>query len=125
MKATIVIMKGNPDVEGNRIKINKMNVLLEFVHMCLPRSELLQDSACFHMDIPKAEEGDYKWVNENVMNKIYWDNTNNAAEAKKKAEQLYTIYKDAGGMDEVGLGIIRYYLQNMYLIEKSASIFVR
>ena len=125
MKATIVVMKGNPDMEGNRIKINRMNVLLEFVHMCLPRSELLADDACFLMDIPKAEEGDYKWVKDNVMNKIYWDNTNSPAEAKKKAEQLYTVYKDAGGMDEVGLGLIRYYLQDMYLIERSASIFVR
>lgn len=118
-------MKGNPDVEGNRIKINKMNVLLEFVHMCVPRSELLKDKATFVLEMPKAEEGDPKWVNDNILRKIYWDNTNSEAEAIKKAELLYTIYKDAGGTDEVGLGLIRYYLQEMYLIEKSASVFVR
>lgn len=125
MKATIVVLKGNPDMEGNRIKINRMNVLLRFVRLCLPRSELLADSACFLLNIPKAEEGDPTWVRENVMCKLYWDNTNSDEEAAVKAEQLYTVYKEAGGTDEVGLGLIRYYLQDMYLIEKSASIFVR
>ena len=125
MKATIVVLKGNPDMEGNRVKINKMNVLLRFVSLCNPRAELLADSACFVLNLPKAEEGDEKWVRENVMCKIYWDNTGNDAEAAAKAEQLCTVFKEAGGTDEVGVGLIRHYLQEMYLIERSASIFLR
>ena len=125
MKATVVIMKGNPDVVGNRQKINQANVLLRFVNLCIPKAELLQDSSCFLLNLPKADEGDPQWVVDNVMRKMYWDNTSNDAEACRKAEQLYTIYKDAGGMNEVGLGLVRRYLQEWYLIEKSASIFIR
>lgn len=125
MKATIVVLKGNPDMEGNRVKINKMNVLLRFVCLCNPRAELLADSACFVLNLPKAEEGDEKWVRENVLRKMYWDSTGNDAEAAAKAEQLYTVFKEVGGTDEVGVGVIRHYLQEMYLIERSASIFLR
>ena len=125
MKATVVVLKGNPDVVGQRIKINMMDVLLRFVRLCNPKAELLQDDACFLLNLPKAEEGDVRWVMENVLRKTYWDNTSNSLEAQEKAERLYEIYRQAGGTDQVQLGIIRKYLQDMYLIEKCASVFVR
>lgn len=125
MKATIVVLKGNPDVVGQRIKLNMMDVLLRFVHKCNPKSELLQDDACFLLNLPKAEDGDVKWLMDNVLRKIYWDNTTNPREAEEKAERLYGIFKEAGGTDQAQLGVIRKYLQDMYLIEKCASIFTR
>lgn len=125
MRTTVIIMKGNPDVVGQRIKINMMDVLLNFVHLCNPKSELLQDDATFLFNMPNAHEGDPQWVMENILRKRYWDNTSNNAEAKEKAAELYRLFQEAGGTDQVGLGIIRKYLQDMYLIEKCASIFIR
>ena len=57
--------------------------------------------------------------------KTYWDNASNEREAKAKAEKLYEIYKAAGGKDQVGIGLVRKYLYEWYLIQRSASIFVR
>ena len=125
MKATVVVLKGNPDVVGQRIKINMMDVLLNFVHLCNPKSELLQDGACFVLNLPKAEEGDVKWLMENVLRKKYWDNTSSSLEAQRKAQELKDLFDEAGGTDQAQLGIIKKYLQDMYLIEKSASVFVR
>lgn len=125
MKATVVILKGNPDMEGNRQKINQCDVLVEFVHMCVPKSELLEDGACFLLNLPNDRAGDAKWLQDNVMRKLYWDNTGSQKEAREKAARLYEVFKEAGGTDQVGLGIIEYYLNQWYLIQRSASIFVR
>lgn len=125
MKATVVILKGNPDMEGNRQKIAQCGVLMEFVKLCVPKAELLQDDACFLLNLPNEKEGDTQWVVDNVMRKTYWDNTSNEREAKAKAEKLYEIYKAAGGKDQVGIGLVRKYLYEWYLIQRSASIFVR
>lgn len=125
MKATVVILKGNPDMEGNRQKINQCGVLMEFVKLCVPKAELLQDDACFLLNLPDAKEGDAAWLDANVMRKLYWDNASNEREAKDKAQRLFDVYKAAGGKDQVGLAVVRKYLNEWYLIQRSASIFVR
>lgn len=124
-KVTVVILKGNPDMEGNRQKIMQCGVLVEFVRLCVPKAELMQDDACFLLELPTDREGDPAWLEANVMRKLYWDNAGGEREAKEKAQRLHDVFVAAGGKDQVGVGIVRKYLNDWYLIQRSASIFVR
>jgi hypothetical protein len=125
MKATVVVFKGNPDMEGNRIKMNIMEVLTRFVGKCMPKVDVMSDGVCIVMNFPKAEGGDPQWVVDRVLRRMYWDDASTPAEAEDRAERLYTLFKEAGGTDEVGLGLVERYLSEMYLMEKSASVFKR
>lgn len=123
-KVSIVILKGNLDVEGARMKVEQLSCVLRFVQKAVKGVEILEDNACFLVNMP-AHEGDALWTYENVMRRVYIDNAHTPEQFDEKAERLLQIYKEQGGTDQAGVGIIRYYLNMFYMLEKSASIFVR
>ena len=123
-KASIVILKGNLDVEGARMKVEQLSCVLRFVQKAVKGTEILEDGACFLVNMP-AHEGDALWTYENVMRRVYLDTAHTPDEFDAKAERLMEVYRERGGTDQAGVGIIRYYLNMFYMLEKSASIFIR
>ena len=127
MKATIVICKGDPMLDGNKTRIELMNIVLRFIARVNPRCELLSDDATIVLNYPNAAEGDYKWCLENVMNKVYLDSVYNDNEAQAKADRLYEIYTAReDGAGKVGLSLIKHYLRTTYMQEERlASVYTR
>lgn len=123
-KASIVILKGNLDVEGARMKVEQLSCVLRFVRRMVPKTEILEDEACFLVNMP-ADEGDALWVQENVMRYVYLDTAHTPEAFEERAERLERICLEKDGKDKVGVGLIRYYLNMFYMLQKSASIFIR
>lgn len=127
MKTTVIVSRGNPGLDGNRTRVELMNIVLRFVARVYPKSELLSDSATILFNMPKGDEGDYKWCLENVMNRVYLDSVYCDEEAQAKADKLYDAYMKCEDREgKVGVGLIKYYLRTTYMQEEGlASVYVR
>ena len=127
MKTTVIVCRGNPGLDGNRTRVEVMNIVMRFIARVYPKSELLSDKATILLNLPTGEEGDYKWCLDNVMNRVYLDSVYSDEEAQAKADKLYDAYmkcEDRAG--KVGTGLIGYYLRTTYMQEEGlASIYVR
>ena len=120
-----VIAKGNPDVEGNMLKMNAINVIVKFIQLAVPKTVVMSDRNTMIVIFPDNDLGDVKWLQDNVFRYVDIIGTTNDNEAQKKAEKAYDKYSSAtkDGKNKVGSGILLHYLQQYYLVEKSASIF--
>ena len=120
-----VIAKGNPDVEGNMLKMNAINVIVKFIQLAVPKTVVMSDRNTMIVIFPDNDLGDVKWLQDNVFRYVDIIGTTNDNEAQKKAEKAYDKYSSAAkdGKNKVGSGILLHYLQQYYLVEKSASIF--
>lgn len=123
----VTICKGDRNVEGMRIKMNAMEILLGFVKRTVPGSELMSDNNNTVMILPTAEEGDPMWLENNVMRYVSMvSSLMSKDDIARKTDELCRKFETAGGTpDKVGIGIIRRYLDKYYLIQRFASIFVR
>jgi len=125
-KVTVIVSRGNPGLDGNRTRVELMNIVLRFVAKVNPKSELLSDSATILLNT-RMDEGDYRWCLDNVMNRVYLDSVYSDEEADAKADKLLAAYnrcEDRAG--KVGTGLIDYYLRTTYMREEGlASMYVR
>ena len=124
-RAMYVIFRGNPDVEGNILKINALNVVVKFIQKVLPKTTVISDKNTIIVIFPDTNAGDTKWVLDNVFRFVDIMGTTNDGEAEKKAEKAFDKYKSVqeNGPERVGTGLLLYYMQHFYLMEKSASVF--
>lgn len=124
-RTMFVIARGNPDVEGNILKINALNVITKFIALALPKTVVMSDKNTIIVVFPDNNPGNPQWLKDNVFRFVDILGTTNDNEAQKKAEKAYERYKNASsdGQEMVGTGILTYYLQQFYLIEKAASVF--
>ena len=123
-RTMFVIHRGNPDVEGVAVKMNAINVVVRFVKMVLPKTEMLIDKNTILVVMPDNNVGNTAWVKDNVFKFVDILGTVGDDEAESRAKRAYDRYQTLEKKgDEVGSGIITYYLQQFYLIEKSASVF--
>ena len=127
-KTVFVIARGNPDVEGVMVKMNALNVVTRFIQMVLPKSVLMSDKNHFIVIFPDDNIGDPAWMQNKVFKYIDLMGTTNDAEAEKRAKRAYDKYmaepdRVENGKEKAGSGLLRYYLQQFYLMEKSASVF--
>ena len=123
-RTMFVIHRGNPDVEGVSMKMNAINVVVRFVKMVQPKTEMLTDNNTILVVMPDNAPGDTKWVMDNVFRYVDVLGTIGDDEAEKRAKKAFDRYSalEKTGK-EVGSGIIMHYLQQFYLIEKAASVF--
>ena len=125
MKATVIICKGDMNYLSHVVKVNEMNIILRFIEMCVPKCEFMQDDSTMVLNMP-AKDGDQEWVRKNVLNKVYLDGTYNDTDATEKARKLHAIYEGLEDHEgKVGLDLIKWYLKDLYLDERGASIYVR
>lgn len=124
-RTMFVIARGNPDVEGNMLKMNAINVIVRFIEKVLPKTTVMSDKNTIIVIFPDNNPGDVKWLQDNVFKFVDIIGTTNDGEAVKRAEKAYDRYMAAekDSKEKVGSGILLHYLQQYYLIEKSASIF--
>ena len=124
-RVTVIVIRGNMMEEGRAERVFQLEIVMRLVKLCVPKAELLSDEACILMELPTDEEGDAEWLSKEVMNRVYIDGVRSTQHAQEKAERLYAICKEKGGEGRVGLGIIRKYLNDFFMMPKGASIFVR
>lgn len=124
-RTMFVIARGNPDVEGNMLKMNAINVVVRFIQKTLPKTTVMSDKNTIIVIFPDNKPGDSKWLLDNVFKFVDIIGTTNDDEAVRRAERAYDRYMSAekDGAEKVGSAILLHYLQQYYLIEKSASIF--
>ena len=108
-----VIAKGNPDVEGNMLKMNAINVIVKFIQLAVPKTVVMSDRNTMIVIFPDNDLGDVKWLQDNVFRYVDIIGTTNDNEAQKKAEKAYDKYSSAAkdGKNKVGSGILLHYLQ--------------
>lgn len=115
-KASVIVIKGNRDVEGVAVKQHAIEVVMNFVALALdiPFKNLNHTYVLEGIDSNKP--GDVQWLKERVFRKVDIMGTTNPAESKMRAEKLLSVYNTANeGQEKVGLGIVKYYLDQMYM----------
>lgn len=122
---TIVMWKGNRDVDATRMKMFAMTVAMRFVAR-VRGLELLEDDNTIIITVPEDGAG-HGWVYDNVFRyvDILGATTDSQVDAKvEKLIERYAAQPDASP-EKVGAGILIYLLNQYYLIQKSASVFRR
>lgn len=122
----VVIGRGDRQIEGNRIKMNAMEILLRFVAKVRGDCEFLSDDNTMVMLMP-SDEGDLEWAEEKVMRYVsIVQSMMSKADMERKVEQLCAKFEEEGGTpDKLGTALVRRYLDKYYLIQRYASVFER
>lgn len=112
---TFVILKGNAEVSGAAIKQNAMKVILKFIEKALD-VKYSEGQYTYYIAMPD-ELGDAQWLKDKVFRYVDIYGAYSEKEAEKRAEKAFNIYAEAnfGGSNRVGTGIIRRYLDEMYM----------
>lgn len=121
----IVMHKGNRDVEANTLKTNAMCVLMRFVARVRDDASILEDANTLMLAIPSGE-GDPGWVHDNVLRYVDILGATTDEQIDRKAERLmerFASLPDASP-EKVGTGIVIRQMDQFYLRERSASVFV-
>lgn len=124
-RITVIVIRGNQSNEQNAEKMNQMEIIMRLVHRCMPKSEFMMDDATIMLELDNDEPGDPRWVEDNVLNRVYIDSVRGSAECIEKCDRLYAICEEKGGVDKVRLGLIQKFLNDFYLAQRSASIYIR
>lgn len=121
----IVMHKGNREVEANMIKTYALTVLMRFVAR-VRGAQTMEDDNTLLIVLP--DDGvSYEWAQEKVLKYVDILGATTDAQVEAKVDRLMQRYEaqpDASP-EKVGAGVIIYYLNKFYLIQKSASVFRR
>lgn len=113
----LIIIKGKLENEATAIKEHAIDVVLRFVSKIIG-AKLYTGSYVFMLSgIDSAQQGDLKWMLDNVFRKVDIYGANTSEEIQRKADRLEEVYNSLIGEDEckVGLATIRYFLDQMYI----------
>lgn len=127
MRGTVItVARGDRQIEGNRIKMNAMDILFRFVARVKEGCEYLSDANNMVMIMP-SDEGDPKWMEDKVMRFVSIVNSSMSEnDIVRKVDALCQRFEASEGTpDKVGVGLVRRYLDKYYLIQRYASVFVR
>ena len=93
-----------------------MNVVMKFVSMALdiPYKNVKHSMIIKGLDASKP--GDAQWLRDKVFRKVDIYNATDDNSATMKAEKLISVYNEVNdGQEKVGLAIIKYFLDDMYM----------
>lgn len=114
--ATIVILKGNKDIEGAMIKLNAIKVLTKFTAKIHNSEAVFGKYTVVIGGIPLDAPGDPLKMNETLFRKADIYGTTNDNEAEKRAEKLYDAFKELElAPADFGIGVLKYLLDKMYM----------
>lgn len=122
---TIVMHKGNREVESNMIKTYALTVLMRFVGR-LRDAPVMEDDNTMLITLP-AEGDEPGWVQNNILRFVDILGATTDAQIDAKVDRLMTRFESLpdASPEKVGAGIIINYLEKFYLMQKSASVFRR
>ena len=126
-RTVIAVFKGDTMNESVRIKMGAMAILCRFLAKARPDAEVLEDSNSIVVSVD-GPDGDPAWVDTYITRFVSLIGTGyRDADIDRKAEEMYQRFTDAPGSDpeKVGAGLIIRYLNEYYLIQRSASVFRR
>ena len=112
---TIVVCKGNEDGLGVAVKLNAIEVVLKFVSKVLG-IQYFNGNHTFMLRCPNSV-GNTSWLRNNVFSYVSIIGVTSDYEKERKADKLLEIYnqKNPDGEDLVGYGIIKWFLEDMYM----------
>jgi DNA-binding CsgD family transcriptional regulator len=113
----VIIIKGKHENEATAIKEHAMEVVLRFVTKILGVNMYSGAYVFLVRGMDPAQQGDLKWMLDNVFRKVDIYGANSAADVQKKADRLEEVYTEALGSEpcKVGLSTITYFLDQMYM----------
>lgn len=122
-KVTIVMHKGNMDETANMLKTYAMSVLMRFVAR-VRGAEMMEDSNTVILTMPMNND-DPEWVQNNILKYVDILGAATDAQIDAKVDRLMARFETLpdASPEKVGAGIVIRYLNNYYLIQKSASVF--
>lgn len=125
-RITIAVFKGNRDVEANALKANAICVVMKFVARVRSDVDVMEDDKCIIMTMPD-ERGDMGWMGGKVFRFVDVLGTSTPAQTEARAQKAYELYQkqEDASPDKVGYSIVEWYLNEYYMLQKSASIFRR
>lgn len=124
-KVTIVMHKGNMDETANMLKTHAMSVLIRFVAR-VRDAEMMEDDNTVILTISMNGD-DPEWVQNNILKYVDILGAATDAQIDAKVDRLMARYNEQADAspEKVGAGIVIRYLNNYYLIQRSASVFRR
>lgn len=122
---TIVMHKGNRDVESNMVKTYALTVLMRFVGR-LRDASVMEDDNTLLITLP-AEGDEPGWVQNNILRYVDILGATTDAQVDTKVDRLMARFETLpdASPEKVGAGIIVDYLNRFYLMQRSASVFRR
>lgn len=117
--------KGNMDETANMLKTYAMSVLMRFVAR-VRGAEMMEDSNTVILTMPMNND-DPEWVQNNILKYVDILGAATDAQIDAKVDRLMARFETLpdASPEKVGAGIVIRYLNNYYLIQKSASVFRR
>lgn len=122
---TIVMHKGNREVESNMIKTYALTVLMRFVGR-VRDAPVMEDDNTLLITLP-ADGDEPGWVQNNILRYVDILGATTDVQIDGKVDRLMARFESLpdASPEKVGAGIIVDYLNRFYLIQKSASVFRR
>lgn len=113
----VIIIKGKHENEATAIKERAMEVVLRFVAKTLGINMYSGAYVFLVRGLDPAQQGDLKWMLDNVFRKVDIYGANSAGDVQKKADRLEEVYLEALGDDtcKVGMSTLTYFLDQMYM----------
>lgn len=113
---SLVILKGNKDVEGTMIKQNAIKVLAAFVSKLYGSEAVFAKYTIVVGGIPSEPLGDPLKMNETLFRKVDLYGTTNDEQAEARAEKLMQAFNELNlDKNDFGLAVLRYLLDKMYV----------
>ena len=122
---TIVMHKGNREVEANMIKTYALTVLMRFVGR-VRNAQVMEDDNTLLITLP-ADGDDPGWVQNNILRYVDILGATTDAQVDVKVDKLTARFESLqdASPEKVGANIIIDYLNRFYLMQKSSSVFRR
>lgn len=113
---SVVILKGDKDVEGVAVKLRVINVILKFVSR-VTGAPMTEGTYSFMISgLKRSSTVDLEWVRENLMRKVDVYGAYDSEGAERIANRLFEVFAESGAPpDKVGLSLILFYLDQMYM----------
>ena len=122
---TIVMHKGNREVEANMIKTYALTVLMRFVGR-VRNAQVMEYDNTLLITLPAGRD-DPGWVQNNILRYVDILGATTDAQVDVKVDKLIARFESLqdASPEKVGANIIIDYLNRFYLMQKSASVFRR
>lgn len=122
---TIVLWKGDKAVDADRLKTHALAVLMRFVAR-VRGAEMLEDGNTIILTVP-MDNDDPEWVQNNILKYVDILGAATDAQIDAKVDRLMARFSEQtdASPEKVGADIVIRYLNNFYLIQRSASVFRR
>ena len=115
VNVVFAVTRGNMDNEAAMRKYLDMSAVAGLVARCVPGSFVRRGRNTLLISIPTDRVGDARILRDNVFRYVDIQHSTSDSEVGRIIDRLFERTMKTGLAEAVGISIVRYYLENMYM----------